>query len=177
MFDYLLALSPVAGLAMNAISLIVLFRFRPATGLLRSEYAGFAAGAAVVVLLNVLAAQYGPHRGSASLAGHGLITLMSYGALGYCHFHFVNLGETARRIRLLRELYDAGGSLLRKELLARYNAREVVERRIARLVNTGQMVHRGQRYYIGNSAVVTIARAMVGLKVLLLGKKSEYDQQ
>ena len=27
--------------------------------------------------------------------------------LGYCYFHFVNLGETARRVRIVRELWQS----------------------------------------------------------------------
>jgi hypothetical protein len=175
MIDWLIVLSPLAGLAVNAVSLVLLYRLRPAFGLLRSEYAGFSIGALVVLMLNGSAILIGPSRGPAAAAGHGLLTLLSYGALGYCHFHFVNLGETARRIRLLRELLDAGGRLSHRDLLARYGAREIVEKRITRLINAGQVVHRNGRYYIGNPLVLRIAQGMVGLKVLLLGRKSEYD--
>ena len=174
MLDYLLALSPIAGLAVNALSLVACCRFRPSFGLLRSEYIAFFVGAMFVLFMNVLVMQREPQPGIASFAGHGILNFLSYGALGYCHFHFVNLGETARRIRMLRELFAAGGALSHRDLLARYGAREIVEKRIARLINSGQVVVRGQRYYIGGSTVIGIARCMVGLKVLLLGRKSEH---
>lgn len=173
--DCLLAFSPVIGLLANAGSLIMLYRLNPSFGLLRSEYAGFVFGSAVVLGLNGLVMYLAPHVMASTAAGHGIITLLTYAALGYCHFHFVNLGETARRIRLLRELVDAGGALSHDALLERYNAREIVEKRITRLINAGQVVHRAERYYIGNPAVVLIARIMVALKVLLLGKRSEYE--
>lgn len=176
MLDCLLAFSPVIGLATNALSLIVVFRTRPAFGLLRTEYVGFLIGAVTVLVLNGLNAQHGSRLGTATVVGHGLLTLLSYGALGYCHFHFVNLGETARRIRLLRELSEAGGTLSHRDLLTRYGAREIVENRITRLLNSGQVIYRDGRYYSGTPVVLRIAEGIVGLKVLLLGKKSEYDK-
>lgn len=175
MLDLILAVSPVAGLVINSLALIMLCRVRPLFGLLRAEYIGFAIGGMVVLFMNLFTLLIDPDRALSEVIGHGILTSMTYAALGYCHFHFVNLGETARRIRLLRELLDAGGTLSHHDLLERYNAREIVERRITRLINAGQIVYSGGRYYIGNSTVVLIARIMVGLKVLLLGKKSEYD--
>ena len=177
MLDYLLALSPVLGLAINAFSLLLLYRLRPSFGLLRSEYAGFLIGGTFVLVVNGLVMLQRPYQETASVAGYGILTLLTYSALGYCHFHFVNLGETARRIRLLRELFDAGGMLSRSDLLTRYNAKEIVEKRIARLINSGQVVHREQRYYIQNPAVFRIAQFMVVLKVIILGKRSEYDKE
>lgn len=175
MLDLILAVSPVAGLVVNSLALIMLCRARPLFGLLRAEYIGFAFGGMIVLFMNIFALLINPDKALSEVIGHGILTSMTYAALGYCHFHFVNLGETARRVRLLRELLDAGGTLSHHDLLERYNAREIVERRITRLINAGQIVYSEGRYYTGNPTVVLIARIMVGLKVLLLGKKSEYD--
>jgi hypothetical protein len=51
-----------------------------------------------------------------------LTNVVIYFALSYCYFHFVNLGETARRIRMLRELYASHEGLTVGEILDRYNA-------------------------------------------------------
>jgi hypothetical protein len=148
---------------------------RPAFGLLRSEYLGFVAGLAGIAGMNAAIFFLYPGKGLRDPFGLVLLTVMSYGALGYCYFHFVNLGETARRIRLLREIYEAGGSLSHQQLVTRYCAREIVEKRIQRLLGTGQIVCRDGRYYIGSPVMVLIAKTMVGLKILLLGQRSEYD--
>lgn len=174
MSDYLLALSPLIGLALNSLSLVMIYRSRPALGLLRSEYLCFAIGALAVVAVNLFLMYIDPERQLQNIIGHGLLTFFSYSALGYCHFHFVNLGETARRIRLQREIYRAGGSLSHNELLLRYNAREIVDKRISRLIHSGQIIANDGRYFIGNRTVVMIAQFIVGLKVLLLGKNSEH---
>ena len=170
---FLLALSPLAGLAVDAVACVLAYRLRPQRGLLSAEYVGLAAGAGSTALLFALLAPFltGP-RGEA--LGRAFLALASFAALGYCHFHFVNLGETARRIRLLRELKIAGGALSHAELVARYGAREVVERRLARLVGTGQIVRRGDRYYAAGSAVAAMAACMLRLKKLLLGRATEH---
>jgi hypothetical protein len=175
MMEMLLALSPVIGLALNVATQVVTFRCRPAFGLLRSEYLGFTVGTVAVILMNGAYLYLAPQQVMVDGCGLGLLTVSTYAALGYCYFHFVNLGETARRIRLLRELHDAGGSLTHEELLIRYSAKEIVDTRLRRLLSTGQIVCREQRYFIGSPIMMVIARAMVALKILLLGKASEYD--
>jgi hypothetical protein len=104
-----------------------------------------------------------------------LANIITYGALGYGYFHFVNLGETARRIRLLRELYDSEGGLSISDLLARYNSREVLNRRMDRLTVTRQVFRRNGRLYIGKRTVLYMAKILVLMKMLFIGKKSEFD--
>lgn len=177
MREWLSALSPVLGLAANVLVQVSAFRGRPSMGLLRSEYLGFGAGLAGVAAVEWVAWCVLPGSGiPADPPFRALLSLGCYAALGYCHFHFVNLGETARRIRLLRELHEAGGGLPHEALLIRYGSREIVGKRIARLVGTGQVVLREGRYYIGNPLVLTIARAMVALKRILLKKGSEHER-
>ena len=99
---------------------------------------------------------------------------MTYAALGYCYFHFINLGETARRVRLMRELAEAGpAGLGKEELLSRYNARTMVEARFRRLLDNSQVVERNGRYYVGKPAVLWMARLVLLLKKLLLGRAGE----
>ncbi len=173
---YLLALSPVLGLAVNTVALTVLYRVRPSRGLLRTEYFCFGIGLLTVAAIN-LGAFFREHPVNIpDDFSYALLTSISYAALGYCHFHFVNLGETARRIRLLRELHQAGGSLSHGDLLSRYNSREIMEKRIARLLRAGQIVFSNGSYHIGDKTMVRIARFIVLLKIIMLGRKSEYDE-
>lgn len=153
------AASPVAGLVVNCAAQVLLCR--RSGRLLKSVYRGFAAGAAACALACGFNAELLP-------------ALTSYGALGYCYFHFLNLGETARRIRIVRELAEAGpAGLTREELLARYNARAMVETRFARLLNTSQVVESEGRLFVEKPAVLRMARIMLFLKKLLLGRSAE----
>jgi predicted transcriptional regulator len=104
-----------------------------------------------------------------------IINIASYSALGYCYFHFVNLGETARRIRLLSELNESKNGLSVDEILQRYNAKEIIENRLSRLLKSGQVIHKDNRYYIGKPVMLFMSKMIVLAKLFILGKSSEFD--
>ncbi len=148
---------PFICLAANIFIQIAVFKFLPGTGLLKSVFFGFGCGLLALFLLN---------------PGITLVNnLLIYALLGYCYFHFVNMGETARRIRILAELGEVPGGLSLREILERYNARDIIDRRLARLVNNGQVKCENGRYYIGNPTVVTMARLTAAAKRAIFGKK------
>ena len=148
--------TPFIGLAANILMQIAVFRFFPRTGLLRSVFLGFACGFAVSLLIKP---------GVAPVSNIAIYIL-----LGYCYFHFVNMGETARRIRILTELADAGNGLSLGEILGRYNSGDIIDRRLARLVDNGQVIYKNGKYYIGNPAMLAIASALAAAKHLIFGR-------
>jgi len=154
------ALLPVLGLLVNVSVQIVVSR--AGGSLLRSVFAGFAAGLAPVVYFSGLTARLPAD-------------ILCYGALGYCYFHFINLGETARRIRLVRELYTSPEGLSETEILRRYNSRDILTARMARLLGNGQLILRDGRYFTGKPAVLLMAKTITSLKLLIIGKKSEFE--
>lgn len=87
------------------------------------------------------------------------------------YFNFINLGETARRIRLLSELYNCRVGLTYPEIIQRYNAKEVLNRRVLRLLNNGQIVYRDGRYFTANPSVLIISQGIFWMKQFLLGRK------
>jgi len=167
-------LVPAAAFASDVATQVLVLRCAPRLGLYRSHLAGFGAGAAV--LLALLAALTWPlPLGAPDRAGLAAAAALTYGALGYCYFHFVNLGATARRIRLMAELVAAPRGLTREEIRACYSAREIVARRFDRLLGTGQIVRDGDRYRPGGRTLLLSARLMVALKIITQGKRSEFD--
>lgn len=147
---------PFACLAANIFIQISIFRFFPSTGLLKSLFLGFGCGSLALFLINP----------GIMLANNLLI----YALLSYCYFHVVNMSETARRIRILTELSEVSGGLSLREILERYNAREIIDRRLARLVNSGQVKCENGRYYIMNPTVLTMAIFMAAAKRVIFGK-------
>ncbi|MCF8719414.1 hypothetical protein [Nitrospina gracilis] len=166
-------LSPVLCLAINVVVQIAVARWGK-WGLLKSVYLGFAAGLGALLAGEWVIAQ-GSGLALTDSVALLFVNVATYGMLGYCYFHFINLGETARRIRLLRELHEAGGVLALEELLGRYNASHMVEIRLQRLLGTGQIVERDGRYYIGKPVMLWISQAIVLTKRIVLGKRSEFD--
>lgn len=168
--EYLRLVSPLFGLLANTVIQVGSFRCVSRCGLLTSIVLGCLGGFLCLSVLEV-------HVYFAS-ADHSLPATLTnvviYFALCYCYFHFVNLGETARRIRMLRELYDSYEGLTIGEILERYNAKEIVDKRLQRLVSNRQVIYRDGRYTIGNPLMLFIARAIVIVKMALLGRRSEF---
>ena len=156
---------PVVGLALNVLAQLVSYRLT--RGYLPSILIGFSAG-----LVGLAAAEFyaSPIPWAPEIPGLIAANILTYGALGYGYFHFLNLGETARRVRLLRELHEAGGALSESEILARYNAAMIVGVRVQRLLRSEQIVCHEGRYHIGKPLLLAAARTLAFLKQVLLGK-------
>lgn len=152
--------SSIIGLAANVISQVCISRYIPRFGLLKSILVGFIFGMCILLFLSL----------SGNISSL-LVNGITYSALGYGYFHFINLGETARRIRILRELYDSKEGLSMAEILERYNAKEIIEKRINRLINSGQIIYRNGRYYIGKPTMLLIARIIATMKLIVLGRE------
>lgn len=147
--------APFFGLIINASFQILSYKYIVRYKLLKSVYFGFLVGIAATFIA-----------GRGALA----VNLIMYLFLSYIYFHFINLGETGRRIRLLRELYDSREGLSLDETLARYNGQEILEKRLQRLVGNGQVILRVDRYYIGKPCMLLMARALSLLRSVLLGR-------
>jgi hypothetical protein len=59
-------------------------------------------------------------------------------SLMYTYFHFFNMSETARRIRILYEI-DRAGSISEAELTALYKTTDIISIRMQRLIALNQM--------------------------------------
>jgi len=165
---------PLLAFILNVIAQIFLSRISENIGLLKSIIYAFGTGFCVVILGEIYMGVYYSVQNS-GIVSIAISNIIIYSALGYCYFHFLNLGETARRIRILRELYESEDGLSMDEILKRYNAREIVQRRAGRLIKSGQIMVKNGKYYIGTPALLIMAKIIVAMKLLFLGKESEFD--
>jgi hypothetical protein len=171
-FSWLLALAPALGLALNVIVQIVTFRALRRRSLLKSIVVGFAGGLLLVAILSFYCCHRLPGT-SLDLIGRLLANCATSCALGYGYFHFLNLGQTARRVRILREFVEAQRPLTRDEVLARYNADTILQLRLARLLATGQLSAINGRLVARRSTVLVMARVIGWMKSVLLGAGSD----
>jgi hypothetical protein len=168
------ASSAVLGLAINMICQILAQRFICKQRLLRSVIVGFVVGLCFLGVSEV----FFMYRHSLVLKenlGSIITNVIAYTAFGYGYFHFINMGETARRIRILRELYASKKGLTQAEILSRYSYVEIINRRIERLVNKKQIISDQGKYYINKPLMLLIAKIIVITKQIVFGKKSEFD--
>ncbi|MFH0731393.1 MAG: hypothetical protein V2A72_00535 [Candidatus Omnitrophota bacterium] len=173
MKNYLVTVIPVIALAVNSISQICAYRLVSKFGMLKSIFLGFGVGLACIFLFDfffLFLNSIAWHKQAAATAVH----VITYISLSYCYFNFINLGETARRIRILIELRASPEGLVLAQLLKRYNAQEIVERRLSRLLKNRQVIVKDNAFYIGQPVLLWAAKVIVLLKIILLGKKSEF---
>ena len=168
-------ITSLIGLTVNVLTQVAGFRFYPKLSMLRSIFLGFTAGFVVIFIFELPFFFTAPPTHWPNVVGMLLTNILSYAALGYCYFHFLNLGETARRVRILREIYDSNDGLSIAEVLARYNAKDIIHLRMGRLLGNAQVILHQGKYTIGNSMMLYITRIILLLKLIVVGKKSEFD--
>ena len=165
---------PVVAFIINVVSQVLIFRYVKEISLLKSIFLSFGIGFSFLVVIELL--RYGIElHFSWNFISIAIVNVLTYSALGYCYFHFINLGVTARRIRLLIEIMNSNNGLTIDEVLNRYNASEMIRNRLGRLLKSGQIVYKDGRYFIGKPVMLVIAKIMVVMKLLLLGKRSEFE--
>lgn len=158
-------------LFLNIFTQIIAYKYILKRGLLKSEYLGCLCGFTFLFICAVYLREELFQEWLAMI----LVNLAIYVCLSYGYFSFITFGETARRARLLYELRDFPDGLSKEELLKRYNAQEAIALRVARLLANGQIILRDGRYYIGSPIVLIISKIIVFLKVILLAKRSEFE--
>jgi hypothetical protein len=84
----------------------------------------------------------------------------TYLGLSFCFWAFLNLNITSLRIRILRQLLHAGGSMQMSELLAGYPESERLQRRLIRLQNGGQIILVDEKWRIRSSPVLMLAKSI-----------------
>ena len=165
--------SPIFGLILNVLSQLLICRYATRLGLLKSIFIGFFLGLAAVIAIEVFYLLNTGHFWAEFCAQLSL-SAISYAALGYCYFHFINLGETARRVRIVIELYESDDGLSMDQIIRRYCALDIINFRLQRMVHNEQIVDREDTYHIGKPTMLWMARILVLMKLILLGKKSEF---
>lgn len=100
-----------------------------------------------------------------------LYALIVYGGIAYSYFHVFNMSETARRIRIFREIHLAG-TLTAQDILKLYSASDIVKVRLERLKATGQLEFADGRYRVRGRSLYLVAvliehwRALLGYEAV-----------
>lgn len=89
----------------------------------------------------------------------GLYALLAYSLLAYSYFHLFNMGETARRVRILIELREHGNISV-EELKSFYDAAAILDRRLERLAALGQVRYEGGRIVLSSKRLYRAAAVM-----------------
>jgi hypothetical protein len=88
-----------------------------------------------------------------------LYGILTYGGLAFCYFQVFAMTETARRLHILHELYTKKGMTL-SQLEAEYGASQMLETRLHRMVEIGQLNYHGAYYTLRSGLLLGVGRVM-----------------
>lgn len=77
-----------------------------------------------------------------------LYIFLIFNCVSYVYFHFFNMSETARRIRILAYLFLKGGRVGERDLYSLYSLDELIAVRMKRLKEMSQIEEAGESEYI-----------------------------
>ena len=173
--EWLVVFNPFFGLSLNMLFQILSHRFISRLSLLRSVFLGFGVGFGLVFIWEILRYRQNYYDQVEDFWAILAVNSITYAFLGYCYYSLVGLGETARRIRLLKDLYAAPEGLSQDAILARYSSKDMVDMRLDRLIHNGQIRVVDGRHFIGKPLMWFLAKFVIFMKLLVLGKRSEFD--
>jgi hypothetical protein len=162
------AMAPVLGLAAYCLTHVLACQVVRHRGPYLPLLIGFFPGL-IVTLAVSLAAALGMQAQVVDCLGLLGLNFLTYLALAWGYFHFVNLNVASLRIRMLHEIAEAGGQMAKSQLLARYNADNTITLRIDRLVRGGHLIERQGRFYRGKGGFLLAARVFDLLRGIILG--------
>ncbi len=161
--DWILTSAPVAGLAVDCVAQIIVAHLSKRVPL--SIVAGAACGMAATIALTWL--------GMATVATWVLL-ILTYSALAFNYWAFVNLNVTSVRIRLIREILRHPQGISRKELFAQYSAEEFLRRRLERLQQgSKQFSYDGGRWRLRKRTLLVAAQILAALRAFIIPRRRE----
>lgn len=143
----LLVLAPFFGMIANILAHVVVSRFNLGRGQIKCLIAGFVFGliCTVIIFLTV----YLKQPNDLDFIAYLLLGCISYSALAYVYFHFININIASLRIRILQEIIDSPDGLTQEGILSGYNVEQMLDNRIDRLVASNQLVEKEGIYRLG----------------------------
>ncbi|MBU1042614.1 MAG: hypothetical protein KKF77_16090 [Proteobacteria bacterium] len=163
-----LALAPVIAAGADVAVHLLLSHVLPRGAQRKAILLAFTVGLAVLGYVTLTGLQHGFAPGDR--LAYAVLNLAAYWGLAFGYFTFVNLNIASLRIRILKELLASPRQRLdTADLLTRYDAKAVLEKRLERLVDGRQLELRNGRYHSGQSVFLTLARVMDALKWAILG--------
>ena len=103
-----------------------------------------------------------------------LVALLAYGSWWYVFLNIVQALESSLRVRLLREVDAAGGSISRAKLSEIYSNEALISLRRDRLIAGGAIVVQNGRMFVKSAGLKAIAAFFDVLKKIYLGRTSEF---
>lgn len=169
--DWIQILLPMVALAVNILLQVLSCRYLLRGSLLKTAVLGFFFGGCSLIVFEMLIYLNLKQVWGGDFIAIFVANLILYSLLGYWYFVFLTLSETAIRTRVMLQIYYSKDGIALDEILKQYNATEVVNKRIERLVGSGQLLFRDGRYYSGKPGLLLFGKVLEFLRHLVFGRK------
>ena len=165
----LLVWAPFFAMAGNILVHIIVSRFNQGRSQIKCLILGFVCG--LIYLISLFLAAYYQQAKDLDFFAYLLLDCIAYAAFSYGYFHFININIASLRIRILQEVIDSPGGLTEGGILSRYNVDQMLDNRVARLVNSNQLVDKQGVYFLGpNRTFLILFWFFEALKFVFLGR-------
>lgn len=161
-----IVIAPLAGLAFDVVTQIMVVHLsRGKVG--ASIISGILSGLALTLAVIALGLTAAPGT-TGEIFDTWLLGAATYLALAFGFWAFLNLNITSMRIRILRELLRAGGTIALSDMPVLYTPAERMRRRLERLEKGGQIVCKDGRWRLRSWPVLAIARCVDAWRSFIL---------
>jgi len=165
--DWVLTAAPLVGLAIDCVAQIAIAHLAKRASF--SITVGAACGLAATIGLVAFSQASGT-----SGVGILILDILTYVALAFGYWVFLNLNLTSVRIRLIREMLHRPSGISREELLRRYSAEEFLRRRLERLQQgSRQFSYTDGRWYLRKRSLLFAALTLNALRALIIPKQAD----
>ena len=162
--EWPLTFAPIIGLGVNCLTHILCRKvFSLRTG--HTLVCGLSLG--LLITAGVIAANVPTSASAGDLAGLWITLGLTYVALAFGFWAFLNLNMTSLRIRMLRELLRSDHGMSRAELFDRYSAEEFLRRRLARLERSGDLALVDGHYSLGSRKLIYVDLCLKVLRAVI----------
>ena len=163
--------APVLGVAGYVLCHILLSRFASRRSQRFAIMAGFAIALFFEIALSIVALR-STNAALSDCWAFLILNLLTYAALSFGYFGFVNLNLASLRVRILKEFVRRGRDTLgSEELLADYNAEAIAILRLTRLIKWKQIVERDGLLYSGRPGFLILAKAVAAGRWIVYGQR------
>lgn len=155
------------GLAANLVVNFAILRLRTDASIFVAIRAGALVGLLIVVVALLLFDEKPSSAQNLDWYARNLCAVGIYSVFSYMFFGYVFLPDASVRLRILGELAD-NGVLRKREILAKYGAHSIIKYRLYRLLRSGQIVEKRDRFFTGRPRLLHVAKMFCSFKRLFL---------
>ncbi|MBT3250934.1 MAG: hypothetical protein HN729_00400 [Candidatus Marinimicrobia bacterium] len=104
-----------------------------------------------------------------------LTNLIIYFLISLGYFSFINVAVSAIRVRILSELSENPVGMMENEIYDLYNSEEIVDKRLGKLCNGGQISFDGKKYYPKISLTLIMFIILESIRFIVLNKRIRFS--